>query len=144
MSAATQRVVALADGNPDGKPSSALHVPVRRTRAHARTSVADSDGLSSVEGGRARAVLAAVGADVGGSWLLRDNTPSIAQTWNADYSALIPGDYQPFALWCRMWRYPAVAVCAVLSAAIWLLIHPLRGPLTITVTAAAVTAICFG
>ena len=83
---------------------------------------------------------ALVWSDTLDAWYLADRSPSLKTVWATRYDHVIPGDYRPFAVWCQVWRYPAVLAAAGLDAVKLLLIHPVRGPLFLTVTAAGVAA----
>lgn len=137
----TESVVALPSGTAVGDSDRA-----RARRARTRASVDATDRSR-----KAREVAARTGlgirrfgrvmyADVEGSWIVRDATPSISQLWKTDYPAIASIDYAPFRIWCRAYRYPAVAFAAVLDSAKWALIHPVRGPLFITTVGAGITA----
>ncbi|MEU0078496.1 hypothetical protein ABZY58_11420 [Micromonospora tulbaghiae] len=76
--------------------------------------------------------------DAADSWIVRESTPSIRQVWRTDYAALASVDSAPLRVWCRFWRYPAVLFASGLDGAKWFLIHPVRGPLFITVTGGGV------
>jgi len=78
--------------------------------------------------------------DAADSWIVRESTPSIRQVWATNYAALATVDYAPFRVWCRFWRYPAVAFSAGTDSVKWMLIHPVRGPLFLTATGAGIAA----
>lgn len=106
------------------------------TPARARTSVATSitervrkrRGRVSPLVGHARRVGRVVYLDAADSWWLNGRSLSAKQVFAAEY--VVPGNYQPFAWWCRFYRYPATAFAFWQDAWKWLFIHPVRGPLT--------------
>ncbi|WP_431728547.1 hypothetical protein [Verrucosispora sp. TAA-831] len=81
--------------------------------------------------GWARATGRVMYLDAADSWIVRERSQTIRQVWSTDYAAAAPGDFAPFRRWCRAYRYPAVAATVVLDSVKWLLVHPVRGPLSI-------------
>lgn len=136
----TESVVAL----PHGTPSGGVHSPRASARAHARASVTHREQVRVSKHTNTATRLRHFGRvmylDAADSWIVSDSTPSIKTVWNTDYSTTVPGNYRPFIIWCRVWRYPAVACAATLDSAKWLLIHPLRGPLFIATIGGTVAA----
>lgn len=137
----TESVVALPHGSVSGRSDS----PRASGRARVNGSVTHRDRVRVVRGARTaervRQVVRVVYLDAADSWIVSEPSPSIRQVWAADYTASVPGGYAPFRYWCRGYRYPAVAFAAVLDSAKWALIHPVRGPLFLTLTGAGVTAV---
>lgn len=103
--------------------------PVRTTRASWATRTRS----------RVRREVQVVYLDTADSWLLTGRAPSAKDIWRADYAANVPADFAPFVMWCRAYRVPAVLVALLLDGTKWLLVHPVRGPLTL-LTAVATTA----
>lgn len=137
----TESVVALPNGSHVGSADSPR---VRRTRTRARTMVTARSGRAKAAARRAKAVGRNVAEvmylDAADSWIVRESTPSLRALWATDYAAHVPGGYTPFVVWCRAYRLFAVASAAPLHALLWLLVHPVRGPLFLTVTGAGITA----
>jgi hypothetical protein len=137
----TESVVTLSNVSAVG---GAEH-PRASARARVKPSVTRRDRVKRL--GAARPLVAArrVGRvmylDAADSWIVRESTPSIRQVWATDYSATVPGDFVPFARWCRAYRYPAVGAAAVLDSVKWMLIHPVRGPLFIATSVGVAAAI---
>lgn len=104
----TDGVVAL----PHGSPVEGVQRAQVSARARTRTSVTDRDLLRPSKAATVKARLRHFGRvmylDAADSWIVKDSTPSISVVWNTDYSTTVPGNYQPFVRWCRIWRYPAV------------------------------------
>lgn len=77
--------------------------------------------------------------DAADSWPLQERSPSAVTVWNTDYTALLDTVWTPYGYWARAWRVPAVLFAVLFDAAKWLLIHPFRGPATLTVAAYLLT-----
>jgi hypothetical protein len=114
------------------------------TRTRARTSVADGDGARVTKQARRAPVVVRLARvmylDAADSWIVSDSTPSIRTVWKTSYVAAAPAGWLPFVIWCHAYRVPAVLLAAVLDAVKWLLIHPLRGPLSLTVAGGLLAA----
>lgn len=142
MTSVTDSVVALSHGSPEVGVHSP---PVRRTRVRARITTTQRDSKTRSVTWREwlRSASEVVYLDAADSWIVSESTPSIRRVWATDYSTCVPADYQPFIVWCRIWRYPAVVFAAVFDSVKWMLIHPLRGPLFIACIGGTVAAIAF-
>lgn len=124
---------------PNGSQMGGVDAPRVLTRARARPSVTHSDTARPARGKESTAVRGSAVSrlvrvaylDAADSWIVSDSTPSIKAVWRADYAAATPGHWLPFVIWCKVYRLPAVLVAAVLDSLKWLLIHPLRGPLSL-------------
>lgn len=134
-------MVALSDvavdvAVPYGSPAPGVENPSGCTRVHARDSVATAitqrarrkatAGVSTAA--RVRRFGQIVYLDAADSWWLNGRTVSAREVFSAEYAA--PGNYLPFRLWCRLYRYPATAYAFWSDGRKWLLVHPVRGPLT--------------
>jgi hypothetical protein len=72
------------------------------------------------------------GAD---SWIAEERSPSAKTVFRTDYTAHLDSVWKPYGMWARCYR-PAAAFFALLLDAIkFLLIHPFRGPVTVTTAA---------
>lgn len=140
----TESVVAL----PHGSPSRGSDSPRASARARVNRSVTHRDRTLSIKESRpvlfVRRVSRVVYLDTADSWILNEDSPAPKKVWKTDYTAAVPGGYKPFVRWCRAWRYPAVILGSACDGAKWFLIHPVRGPLTITAVGTGVAAVMAG
>jgi hypothetical protein len=64
-------------------------------------------------------------------WIVQNRTLSMGEVFHLNYA--VPGDWKPFRIWCTFYtRTFGTFVAAVLDGAKFLLIHPVRGPITVT------------
>lgn len=124
-----------ATGSPNARP---------RARARARTSIAGAVTQRARRRGVPLAGVRRLGRvvylDAADSWIVQGRTLSMVEVWRADY--VVPGNYTPFRIWCRAYRYPATVWAAGCDAVKFLGVHPVRGPLTLIV--ALITAALIG
>lgn len=133
---------------PNGSPMSGVDSPRVLTRARARPSVTRSDTArparaqqdTAARGSAVSRLVRVAYLDAADSWIVSDSTPSIKAVWRTDYAAAAPGHWLPFVIWCKAYRLPAVALATLLDAIKWMLIHPLRGPLFLSITGGLVAA----
>lgn len=133
---------------PNGIPVAGGDRPRVLTRARARPSVTRSDTVrpsqakegTAVRGSAVSRLVRVVYLDAADSWIVSDSTPSIKQVWRADYAAAAPGHWLPFVLWCKTYRVLAVFLATLLDSLKWMLIHPLRGPLFLTIAGGVLAA----
>lgn len=137
----TESVVALGHGSP----GNGMQRPRASARARMKASVTRRDRLRRIRAANPAAKIRHIGRvmylDAADSWIVNTHSPAPKTVWRTDYNSAVPGAYRPFTTWCRIYRYPAVVFGATLDGAKWLLIHPLRGPLTITAAAAGAATI---
>ena len=133
---------------PNGIPVAGGDSPRVLTRARARPSVTRSDTVrpsqakegTAVRGSAVSRLVRVVYLDAADSWIVSDSTPSIRVVWKTDYASAAPAGWLPFVVWCKAYRLPAVLVAVVLDSVKWLLIHPLRGPLSLTIAGGLLAA----
>lgn len=137
MTAVTECVVALPHGSASAGVDSP---PVRRTRVRAR--VADTPRSHKVRAAtsRVRRVVRNTAEvaylDAADGFILNSRSQTIREVVATDYAAASPlRDYRPFRVWCRVWKPVAVTVVTGVDTAKFLLVHPVRGPLTLTAVA---------
>jgi hypothetical protein len=69
-------------------------------------------------------------------WIVQNRTLSMGEVFTMQYA--VPGDWKPFRIWCTVYtRTFGTLSAALLDGAKWLLIHPVRGPITVTLSTAA-------
>jgi hypothetical protein len=74
--------------------------------------------------------------DATDSWIAHERSPSAKTVWATDHTAHLDTVWKPYRVWATGYRAPAVFFALLLDAIKFLLIHPLRGPITLTVAAA--------
>lgn len=136
----TESVMAL----PHGSPVAGSDSPRASARAKVKQSVAQRDRIRRSEiariAGMPRRIARVMYLDAADSWIVHEQSPSLRTVWATDYAAAVPGGYAPFRYWCQAWKPVAIAVTVLFDGPKWLLIHPVRGPFTLTLTGAAITA----
>lgn len=133
---------------PNGSPTIGVDAPRVLTRARARPSVTRSDTAqparakesTAVRGSAVSRLVRVAYLDAADSWIVSDFTPSIKTVWRTDYAAAAPGHWLPFVAWCKTYRVLAVVLATLLDSLKWMLIHPLRGPLFLTIGGGIVAA----
>lgn len=133
---------------PNGIPVAGGDSPRVLTRARARPSVTRSDTArpvqarenSAVRGSAVSRLVRVAYLDAADSWIVSDSTPSIRAVWKTDYAAAAPAGWLPFVVWCKAYRLPAVVLAAMLDSVKWMLIHPVRGPLFLTIAGGTTAA----
>jgi len=136
----TESVVALPNGSAIGGSDS----PRASARVRVNRSVTERVRARPAGGARVvRRALRVMYVDAADSWIVRESTPSIRQVWRTDYAALAV-DHPAARVWCRVYRFPAVASAAVLDSIKWCAIHPVRGPLLAAASAGTVWAVIGG
>lgn len=125
----------------DGSPNLGAAQPVGvNARARVKQSVTARDRPRTSGTSRMSRVVRVVYLDTADSWIFRESTPSVRAVFDNRYLDALGKDAGPLMLWCAAYRYFAATVALILNAALWLFIHPLRGPLTITLAAAGYLA----
>jgi hypothetical protein len=125
----------------DGSPGLGAAQPVGvNARARVKQSVTARDRQRTSGRSRTARILRVVYLDAVDSWPLRERSPSAKTVWRTDYSAHLDTPWAPYQYWTKAWRFVAVFFALLLDAPKWLLIHPVRGPLTITLFAAGYLA----
>jgi len=76
--------------------------------------------------------------DTADGFLLNEASPTIRQVWNTNYADASPIDWPTYRAWCRVWKPVAVGAAAVCDSAKFFLIHPVRGPLSVTAAAVGI------
>lgn len=132
----TVRAIAVDHGSAGVATAQPVGVNARARPREAQRSVTVGDQIRERRPGRIRRATRVVWLDAADSWIIRESSPAPRTVWRTDYTAQIPGAYLPFVKWCRAWRYPAVLFGSACDGIKVLLIHPVRGPLTLSVTAA--------
>lgn len=127
----TVRAIAVDHGSAGAATAQPVGVNTHARTRETPRSVTDRDRVRVRRVNPLRRAVRVMWLDTADSWVAREHSPAPRTVWNTDYSARIPGAYVPFVRWCRAWRYPAVLFGVVCDAAKVLLIHPVRGPLTI-------------
>lgn len=132
--------MALPDGSHVGGPT---RVGVN-ARARVKRSLAQRDQTRKARLAQIAAVAGRISRvmwlDAADSWIVRDSTPSLRRVWATDYTAHLQDPYGPYVWWCKGYRLFAVATVAPLHAVLWLLAHPVRGPLFLTATGVGIAA----
>lgn len=82
-----------------------------------------------------RRMVQVVYLDAADSWIAEERSPSAKTVWRTDYTAHLDTVWKPYGYWARAYRVAAVLFAMLLDAAKFLLIHPLRGPITLTFAA---------
>lgn len=129
----TVRAMAVGDGSAGTVTAQPVGVNTHTRAREAQRSVTARDQIHQRRVSPMRRVGRVMYLDAADSWIVREHSPAPATVWATDYTAHIPGAYRPFVLWCRAYRIPAVLVGAVLDGIKFLLIHPARGPVTVSV-----------
>lgn len=134
----TESVMAV----PHGSPVRGVDSPRASAHAKVKQSVTDRDREIELAGTNLfTRALDVVYSDTADSWIVGESTPSLKALWATSYADRIPADYTPLRVWCRAYRVVAVAVAAPLHILLFLLTHPLRGPITVLITAALVAGV---
>jgi hypothetical protein len=131
--------MAVVDGSPDFGTAQPVGVNARArvkqsitTRDRRRTSKTARRSLSPSRMTRLMYL------DAADSWIVRESTPSLKTLWATTYADEIPAGWGPMRAWCLAYRLLAVAVAVPLHMLLFLLTHPLRGPLTVLTAAALI------
>jgi hypothetical protein len=129
----TVRAMAVGDGSAGVGTAQPVGV---NTRAHAREtprSVTDRDRVREHRPGRIRRIARVMWLDAADSWIVREHSPAPATVWNTDYHLTNP--HPAYVRWCHLWRPIGTTAGAALDGLKVLLIHPVRGPLTVSAAA---------
>ena len=120
----------------DGSPMAAGAQPVGvNARARVKQSVTARDRRRTSRAPSIGRFLRIVYLDGADSWIAEERSPSAKTVWHTDYTRHLDTVWRPYGVWCRAWRPAAVFFALLLDATKWLLIHPARGPMSLTVTA---------
>jgi hypothetical protein len=73
--------------------------------------------------------------DAADSWIVREHSPAPLTVWRTDWTAHLDNPPRAYSVWCHVWRPIGTTAGAVLDATKFLLVHPARGPLTVSTAA---------
>jgi hypothetical protein len=76
-----------------------------------------------------------VHTDAADSWIAEEQSPSAKTVWHTDHTAHLDRPWKPYRMWATCYRVPAVLFTLLLDAVKYLLLHPLRAPLTVSAAA---------
>lgn len=131
----TVRAMAVGDGSAGIGTAQPVGVNTRAQARETPRSVTDRDRVRERRPGLARRVGRVMWLDATDSWIVREHSPSPRTVWNTDYSAHLNNPHHAYVRWCQLWRPIGTTAGATLDGLKVLLIHPVRGPLTLSAAA---------
>ncbi len=76
-----------------------------------------------------------VHTDAADSWIAEEQSPSAKTVWRTDHTAHLDRPWPVYRAWAACYRVPAVVFALLLDAIKYLLLHPLRAPLSVSAAA---------
>lgn len=134
-------VIPAQPASPAPSQTTARRRPSPRPRPAADTqtphlhAVTDEVRARPTRASRVRRLVRVVYTDAADSWIAEERSPSAKTVWRTDHTAHLDELWKPYGMWAKAYRPAAVTVALLLDAIKFLLVHPLRGPLTTAVTA---------
>jgi hypothetical protein len=117
----------------DGSPMAGGAQPARvNARARVKPSVTARDRRRTSQMPPVGRFFRVVYLDAADSWIADERSPSAKTVWRTDYTAHLDTVWKPYGYWAKAYRAAAVVWALLLDSIKWLLIHPVRGPLTLT------------
>jgi hypothetical protein len=126
----TVRAMAVGDGSAGLVTAQPVGVNTRARGVN--RSVAERDRVRESQTPLYRRVAQVVWLDGRDSWIAEERSPSAKTVWRTDYTAHMDTVWKPYGVWAFCYRPVAVAVSLLLDCVKFLLIHPARGPLTMS------------
>lgn len=126
----------------DGSPSLGAAQPVGvNARARVNRSVTARDRQRTSQASGVARFFRVVYLDAVDSWIAEERSPSAKTVWRTDHTAHLDNPWAPYRYWAKAWRPVAVLVAVLLDAVKFLFVHPVRGPLFITLVATLITGV---
>lgn len=127
--------MAVGDGSPMARGAQPVGV---NARARVKQSVTARDRRRTFRASPFGRFFRVVYLDTADSWIAEEQSPSAKTVWRTDYTAHLDAVWKPYGVWVACYRPVAVFFALLLDATKWLLIHPARGPLALTASAALI------